>query len=238
MSRCDGRTPDQIRPTSFELDFQVNALASVLVTCGKTRVICSVSDVRQVPRWMKEQKVPGGWMTSEYRMLPAAGDRRKSRDSGRPDGRATEIQRLIGRSLRAVVDLSKVGQRTLYVDCDVLDADGGTRCASINGASVALQLAMKRLFAAGDISSLPINEPLGAVSVGLCSGEGLLDLCYEEDSAADVDMNIVMTGSGKFIEVQGTAEADPFSRQELDQMLALGRTGIEEILVLQKEALQ
>jgi ribonuclease PH len=238
MSRCDGRTPDQIRPMSFELDFQVNALASVLVTCGKTRVICSVSDVKQVPRWMKEQKVPGGWMTSEYRMLPAAGDRRKSRDNGRPDGRATEIQRLIGRSLRAVVDLRKVGQRTLYVDCDVLDADGGTRCASINGASVALQLAMKRLFAAGEISSLPINESLGAVSVGLCGGEGLLDLCYEEDSAADVDMNIVMTGSGKFIEVQGTAEADPFSGQELDHMLALARTGIEEILVLQKETLQ
>ena len=177
-------------------------------------------------------------MTSEYRMLPAAGDRRKSRDNGRPDGRATEIQRLIGRSLRAVVDLSKVGHRTLYVDCDVLDADGGTRCASINGASVALQLAMKRLFAAGEISSLPINESLGAVSVGLFGGEGLLDLCYEEDSAADVDMNIVMTGSGKFIEVQGTAETDPFSGQELDQMLALARTGIEEILVLQKEALQ
>jgi ribonuclease PH len=237
MSRCDGRAVDEIRPTSFQLDFQANALASVLVCAGKTRVICSVSDVRQVPRWMKEQKVPGGWMTSEYRMLPAAGDRRKPRDSGRPDGRSTEIQRLIGRSLRAVVDLEKIGGRTLYVDCDVLDADGGTRCASITGATVALQLAMNRLFAKGDIKTLPIKEPLAAVSVGILNGEPLLDICYEEDSAAEVDMNVVMTASGKFIEIQGTAESEPFTRQEMDAMLDLARKGIEEILELQKQAL-
>ena len=237
--RLDQRAPDELRPVRFTTGFQHHPAGSVLVEFGGTRVICAVSLTPGVPRWMNEQGVPGGWLTSEYQMLPGATIDRVPRESGRsgPSGRSQEIQRLVGRSLRAVLDLTKIGARTFYVDCDVLDADGGTRCAAITGASVALKLALGKLLAAGELTCWPLREHVGAVSVGIVKNESLLDLCYEEDSAAEVDMNVVMTASGQFVEVQGTGEGATFSREQMNTLLALAEKGLKTIFRLQEEAL-
>src|SRR5688572_8440357 len=208
MTRHDGRLPDQLRPIEFKLDFAPNATGSVLVSFGNTRVICSAMIEESVPRWMKEQNVTGGWVTAEYSMLPYSTHQRKQRDiaKGRIDGRSSEIQRLIGRSLRAALDLEKLGSRTLWLDCDVLAADGGTRTAAITGAFVALSLAMNKLIVDGKISSSPLQHPVAAASVGIVGGKAMLDLCYTEDVAAAVDMNLVMNAAGEFIELQGNGE--------------------------------
>jgi len=237
--RLDQRKAGDLRPVRFQRDFQYHPAGSVLVEVGRTRVLCAVSIVPGVPRWRNEQGTPGGWLTSEYQMLPGATAGRTQRESGRtgPSGRSQEIQRLIGRSLRAVLDLTQIGQRTIYVDCDVLDADGGTRCASITGASVALDLALRKLFTSGELTAWPLREQVAAVSVGMVEGEPLLDLAYQEDSAAAVDMNVVMTAGGRFVEVQGTAEGAPFSERELQEMLTLARSGLDRLFALQREAL-
>jgi ribonuclease PH len=237
--RQDGRKADQLRPIRFQNHIAPHATGSTLVEWGSTRVICAVSIEESVPRWMKEQGVPGGWITAEYSMLPYSTLQRKARDisKGRIDGRSQEIQRLIGRAMRASVDLQKLGQRTIWVDCDVLQADGGTRTASITGAYVALGLAVQRLMADGRLVMSPIQHGVAAVSVGMLEGAALLDLCYVEDSAADVDMNLVMTAAGEFVEVQGTGENRSFSDAHLASMLALGRSGIRSLLNLQAAAL-
>ena len=235
MTRKDKRLADELRPVSFVPGYQRHPAASVLASFGNTRVLCAVSVETGVPRWMKEQNVPGGWITAEYQMLPSATAQRTEREvtRGKLSGRSAEIQRLIGRSLRAVVDLSKLPGLTLHVDCDVLDADGGTRCASITGASVALQLAAAKLRQDGIITENPIAAQVAAVSVGLIDGQPLLDLCYEEDSAADVDMNIVMTAAGRFVEIQGSGEETTFSDTELEKMLNLARRGLAGVFALQ-----
>lgn len=236
--RADGRTPDALRPIRFENGIAPNAAGSTLIHWGNTRVICAVTIEDVVPRWMKEQGVPGGWITAEYSMLPYSTTDRKARDitRGRLDGRSSEIQRLIGRSLRAALDLTKLGTRTLWIDCDVLQADGGTRTAAITGAWVALGRALRGLLADGSLNVNPIIEQVAAVSVGIVGGRPLLDLCYTEDAAAAVDMNLVMTGGGRFIEVQGSGEEATFSGDELQALLALGRQGIEQLLRLQQAA--
>jgi ribonuclease PH len=236
MPRLDGRAPDQLRPLSFVPDFAPHATGSVLVSTGNTRVICSAMVDEAVPRWMKEQNVTGGWVTAEYSMLPYSTLQRKARDiaKGKQDGRGVEIQRLIGRSLRAVVDLELLGPRTLWVDCDVLQADGGTRTAAITGACVAVALAGKALVAQKLIKSLPIKNYVAAVSVGMVSGESLLDLNYVEDKDAAVDMNVVMTDTGRFVEVQGSGEETTFADEELAQLLAYARKGIGELIAAQR----
>jgi ribonuclease PH len=237
-ARNDQRRPEDLRAIRFTSDFQRNPAGSVLVEFGGTRVICAVSITPEVPRWMREQGRSGGWLTAEYQMLPGSTPDRAARETGRggPSGRSQEIQRLVGRSLRSVVDLSKLGPRTLYVDCDVLDADGGTRCASITGASVALEIALRRMLAAGELSDWPMRGQVAAVSVGVVKGEPVLDLCYVEDSAAEVDMNVVMTSAGRFVEVQGTAEGEPFGDEEMQRMLALAKGGLKEIFERQRLA--
>ena len=232
MSRHDGRLADQLRPLTFTPDFAPNSTGSVLISTGNTRVICSAMIEEGVPRWMKEQGVVGGWVTAEYSMLPYSTEQRKARDisKGKLDGRSSEIQRLIGRSLRAAIDLEKLGQRTLWIDCDVLSADGGTRTASITGASVAAALACKKLMTAGLIKQWPIRQLVAAVSVGIFNGEPLLDLNYVEDRDAAVDMNVVMTESGQFVEVQGSGEESTFSESEMAALLALAKKGIAELL--------
>ena len=236
MTRHDGRTPSQLRPVTFTPGFAPNATGSVLVSTGETRVICSAMVEEAVPRWMKDQQVPGGWVTAEYSMLPYSTLQRKQRDSsrGKVDGRATEIQRLIGRSLRAALDLDKLGQRTMWIDCDVLSADGGTRTASITGASVAAALACRKLMAEGKIKQWPIKQLVTAVSVGIVNGVALLDLCYVEDKDAAVDLNVVMTEGGQFVEVQGSGEESTFSEAELNTMLDLARGGIGELVGMQR----
>lgn len=238
MPRFDQREADELRPVSFISRYQLHPLGSVLASCGQTRVICAVSLEKAVPRWMKEQNVPGGWITAEYQMLPSATSQRSEREvtRGKLSGRSAEIQRLIGRSLRAVVDLAKLPGMTLHVDCDVLDADGGTRCASITGASVALELAAAKLMQDGLISESPIVARVAAVSVGMVGGEALLDLCYREDSAAEVDMNVVMTDSGRFVELQGSGEEASFTEDELAAMLKLAKKGLNKIFALQANA--
>lgn len=237
MERKDGRHPAQLRWVKATKDYLNNPISSVLIEFGRTRVLCAVSVDPKIPGWMRAQKVSGGWLTCEYGMLPASTHDRVRREasSGKQGGRTVEIQRLIGRCLRSVIDLEKLGQNTIYIDCDVLDADGGTRCAGITGASLALQLAFRssqwqRMF--GGIN--PMREAIAGVSVGIVDGEPMLDLCYEEDSRAEVDCNVIMTESGKFIEIQGTAEREPFSREQLDQMLALADSGIKRIFDIQK----
>ena len=239
MTRHDGRTPSQLRPVTFTPGFAPNATGSVLVSTGETRVICSAMVEEAVPRWMKDQQVPGGWVTAEYSMLPYSTLQRKQRDSsrGKVDGRATEIQRLIGRSLRAALDLDKLGQRTMWIDCDVLSADGGTRTASITGASVAAALACRKLMAEGKIKQWPIKQLVTAVSVGIVNGVALLDLCYVEDRDAAVDLNVVMTEGGQFVEVQGSGEESTFSEAELNTMLELARGGIGELITCQRAVL-
>ena len=235
MPRYNDRTPEQLRPVEFQKNIAPHAQGSVLVAFGNTRVICAAMIEESVPRWMKEQNVPGGWLTAEYSMLPYSTVGRKQRDStrGKVDGRGTEIQRLIGRSLRAVVDLRKLGARTLWVDCDVLQADGGTRTAAITGASVAIELACMSLVASGKLAELPIKNRVAAVSVGVVNGQVLVDLDYPEDKDAEVDMNVVMTDKMDFVEVQGSGEESVFSRDQLDSMLAAARIGIDQLLSLQ-----
>jgi ribonuclease PH len=239
MQREDKRKLDELRPISFQIGFQSHPLGSVLVQFGGTRVICAVSMEESVPRWMKEQEVPGGWITAEYQMLPSATGTRTDREvtKGRLSGRSAEIQRLVGRSLRAVVDLQKLPGITLHVDCDVIDADGGTRCASITGAGVALELAAKRLMEQGKIDQWPILNRVAAVSVGLLQGEALLDLAYVEDSAADVDMNVVMTAGGRYVELQGSGEEATFSDTDLNRLLTIARKGLGEIFDMEEQLL-
>ena len=230
--RIDGRKPDELRKIDWVQSPAPSAASSLTVKVGNTHVICAVSIQDRVPRWMHVQNIPGGWLTAEYRMLPYANPSRGMRESsmGKIGGRTHEIQRLIGRSLRAVFDLEALGKKTIWIDCDVLQADGGTRTASITGAYAALRLAVDQWLKAGIIEKDPIIEPIAAISVGMRGDTALLDLCYEEDSAADVDMNVVMTASGKFIEVQGTAEEAPFSRDAMENMLALAEEGVNMLI--------
>lgn len=236
--RADGRKAAQLRPTTFQNHIAPHAAGSTLIAWGNTRVICGVTIEEMVPRWMKEQNVPGGWITAEYSMLPYSTLQRKQRDinKGKIDGRSQEIQRLIGRSIRAAIDLQKIGARTICVDCDVLQADGGTRTAAITGAFVALSLAVKKLMAAGKLAQNPILGGVAAVSVGMAEGRALLDLCYTEDVAAAVDLNLVMNDRGEFIEIQGTGEEATFTETQLAELLALGKTGIRELLIAQQQA--
>jgi ribonuclease PH len=237
--RTDGRAPDQIRPISFEIGIAPNATGSVLVAMGNTRVICGVMIEESIPRWMKEQNVTGGWLTAEYSMLPYSTNTRKPRDisKGRLDGRSTEIQRLIGRSLRAVVDLEKLGPRTMWVDCDVLQADGGTRTAAITGASLAVAIACRKLTDDKKIAVSPIRKLVAAISAGVLDGTTVLDLNYEEDKAVTVDFNLVATEDGEFVELQGSGEEATFSADELTSMLALGKKGIGELIAAQRAVL-
>jgi ribonuclease PH len=236
--RADGRQPDQLRKITFQNGIAPHATGSTLIEWGDTRVICGVMVEESVPRWMKDQGVVGGWITAEYSMLPYSTLQRKQRDinKGKIDGRSQEIQRLIGRSLRAALNLEKLGSRTLWVDCDVLQADGGTRTAAITGAWVALALAIQKLIADGKLTESPLEPAVAAVSVGIAEGRPLLDLCYTEDVGAAVDMNLVMNAEGKFIEVQGTGEETTFSQDELTAMLGLGAGGIRALLELQQQA--
>lgn len=233
--RADGRRPDQLRPVTFEPNIAPYATGSVLVSFGQTRVICAAMIEPNVPTWMKQQKVPGGWLTAEYSMLPYSTLERKPRDisRGKLDGRTVEIQRLIGRSLRAVVDLQKLGQNTLWVDCDVLQADGGTRTAAITGAYLAARLAVQKLIDARKLPENPIGDSVAAVSVGACGGRELLDLAYTEDKDAEVDFNLVMTGRGQFVEVQASGEEATFSQEQLNSLVALGQKGLKELTALQ-----
>ncbi len=239
MERSCGRTAGDLRPVTFGQGIAPHAAGSVLVSFGNTKVVCAATIDEAVPRWMQIQKVSGGWLTAEYSMLPYATLDRKARDisRGKLDGRTTEIQRLIGRSLRAVVDLEKMGPRTLWVDCDVLQADGGTRTAAITGACVAVELAFGKLIAEGKLKESPLKERVAAVSVGVVGGEVLVDLDYAEDKDASVDMNLVMTQSGEFVEVQGSGEEATFGEEALFEMLRAGRAGIESLLALQEQAL-
>jgi ribonuclease PH len=240
MTRLDGRNPDQLRLLSFTPGFAPHATGSVLVATGITRVICSAMVEEAVPRWMKEQKVSGGWLTAEYSMLPYSTLDRKARDitKGRLDGRGVEIQRLIGRSLRAVVDLEALGPRTIWIDCDVLQADGGTRTAAITGACVAVALAGKKLVEEKLIKKSPVKNYVAAVSVGVVEGAPVLDLNYLEDKDASVDMNVVMTEEGRFVEVQGAGEESTFGEEELAQMLGLARKGIAELIRAQRQVVE
>jgi ribonuclease PH len=235
-TRSYGRAADELRPVVIEPGFVRTATGSALISAGETRVICTASAQEGVPRWLAG--TGRGWLTAEYGMLPASTGERKQRDvsRGRPDGRTVEIQRLIGRALRGVVDLEALGERTIYIDCDVLQADGGTRCASITGGMVALALAIDRLLADGRISRTPLTGSVAAVSCGIVDGVPLLDLDYSEDSAAEVDANVVMTGSEDLVEVQATAERTPLSRAHLDQLLALAATGIGALRRAQEAA--
>ena len=231
--RSGGRAADAIRPTTIQPGFVPSATGSALISAGETRVICTASIQQGVPRWLAGQG--RGWLTAEYGMLPASTGERKARDvsKGRPDGRTVEIQRLIGRSLRGVIDFEALGEWTIYVDCDVLTADGGTRCASITGGYVALDLACARLIAEGRLERTPLTGTLAAISTGVVRGVPLLDLDYPEDSTAEVDANVVMTGDGGLVEVQATAERTPLSRAHLDELLALAERGIAELREIQ-----
>ncbi len=225
-----------MRPVRIQTDYTENPLASVLVDVGRTRVLCTLCEESGVPRWLKGQG--RGWVTAEYSMLPGATDRRGDREAsrGRPSGRTLEIQRLIGRSLRAVTDLAALGERSLWVDCDVLQADGGTRCAAITGGYVALALGLERLRKRGNLERNPLRDSVAAVSAGVVDGEVVLDLAYDEDSRAEVDMNVVATGAGRFVEVQGTGEAGTFSREELEGLTSLALDGIARLADLQAQA--
>ena len=237
MTRTDGRANDELRPVAWELGYQEWADGSVLLSMGKTRVLIAASVSDDAPRWLKG--TGKGWVTGEYSMLPRATTERSPREvnKGRPGGRTQEIQRLIGRSLRSVTDLGKLGERTITIDCDVLQADAGTRTASITGGYVALSLAVRGLVDAGLVPDDVLSDSVAAISAGMVGGESRLDLCYEEDAGADVDFNVVMTGSGDLVELQGTAEGQPFTRGELESLLDLAGAGIAELTKLQREAL-
>jgi ribonuclease PH len=236
-SRSYDRAPADIRPVTIDTGFVATADGSALISIGGTRVICTASVSETVPRWMQGRE--SGWVTAEYAMLPASTGERKPRDvsRGKQDGRSVEIQRLIGRSLRVVVDFRALGERSVYVDCDVLEADGGTRCAAITGGYVALQLAMQKLLRKGQIDTNPLTGSLAAVSVGMVDGRALCDLDYSEDSNAEVDANVVMTGEGGLVEVQVTAEQTPLSRTHLDELLGLAEKGIERLHQVQEQAI-
>jgi ribonuclease PH len=236
-ARSYGRAADGLRPTTIQPGFVAPATGSALISVGETRVICTASAQDSVPRWMAGRG--RGWVTAEYGMLPASTGERRQRDvsKGRPDGRTVEIQRLIGRALRGIVDFEALGENTIWLDCDVLTADGGTRCASITGAYVALALACEVLVGRGVIARSPLTGEIAAVSCGIVGGVPLLDLDYSEDSTAEVDANVVMTGDGGLVEVQATAERTPLSRAHLDELLALAQTGIEELRAVQQEAI-
>src|SRR5438552_1360594 len=238
--RAGGRRADQLRPIRFQNHIAPYASGSTLIEWGNTRVICGVTVEESVPRWMKEQNVVGGWITAEYSMLPYSTLQRKQRDisKGKIDGRSQEIQRLIGRAMRAAIDLERLGSRTIWVDCDVLQADGGTRTAAITGAYVALSLAIGKMLADGKVIENPMLNAVAAVSVGIVNGRPLLDPCYVEDAAASVDLNLVMNTAGDFIELQGTGEEATFSEAQLRDMLALGKAGIGELLAAQQAALE
>lgn len=235
-NRSYDRGPADIRPVTIEPGFVRTADGSALISVGATRVICTASIQEEVPRWMRGRGT--GWVTAEYAMLPASTGERKERDSkrGRPDGRSIEIQRLIGRALRVVVDFEALGERAVWVDCDVLEADGGTRCASITGAYVALHLALQELVDRGEMAALPFTGSVAAISVGVVDGVPLCDLDYSEDSTAEVDANVVMTGDGGLVEVQATAERTPLSRASLDQLLGYAEAGIAQLRAAQEEA--
>lgn len=237
-TRADGRSPSDLRPLSCVWDIAPHAVGSVLLRCGKTEVICAASVDEAVPRWMKEQNVPGGWLTAEYSMLPASTPDRKPRDSsrGKVDGRSTEIQRLLGRSLRAVTDLTALGPRSFWIDCDVLAADGGTRTTAITGACLALRRAIERLQTAGRLTADPLRTPVAAISVGLLDDKPILDLNYPEDRDAQVDMNVVMTGAGKIVEVQAGGEEHDFTREQFHDLLSLAEEGIRKVLSFQESA--
>ncbi|OGW33507.1 MAG: ribonuclease PH [Nitrospirae bacterium GWC2_42_7] len=236
--RLDGRKDNELREIKVTRDFISSAEASVLIELGKTRVICTASIEEKVPQFLRDQN--RGWITAEYSMLPRATSSRTTRESsiGRVSGRTHEIQRLIGRSLRSVVDLSLIGSRTFWIDCDVIQADGGTRTAALTGSFICLAGALKYAMTKGLIEKMPVRDYLAAVSVGIVKGNPLLDLCYQEDSTAEVDMNVVMTGSGEFVEIQGTAESKPFSAGNLNIMLDLAKAGIDSLIRMQKEFVQ
>jgi ribonuclease PH len=237
MSRFDGREIDQLRNTKINKDILLYAEGSVLIEMGNTKVICSASIEDRVPPFLKGKGT--GWVTAEYSMLPRSTQSRKIRESsrGKVEGRTQEIQRLIGRALRSVVDLDALGERTIWIDCDVMQADGGTRTASITGAFVALGLALHKLYEEKAIKKMPLKSMVSAISVGVVKGEPVLDLCYEEDSKAKVDMNVIMTDKGEFVEVQGTGEESPFTRDELNRLLELAEKGNRELNEIQREAL-
>lgn len=234
-SRLDNRTYDQIRNTKITPNINPYAEGSALIEVGGTKVICTASVEDRVPMFLRNKGT--GWVTAEYAMLPRATNTRTQRETQRPSGRTQEIQRLIGRSLRAIVDTKLLGERQIYIDCDVIQADGGTRCASITGAYVALALACRKLVKQGTVKTSPILSEVAAVSVGIIEGTPILDLAYAEDSEADVDMNIVCTGAGKFIEIQGTAEREPFTREQMNEMLAMAEKGINQLFQIQRYAL-
>ena len=235
--RVDGRNETELRPVSILPGYTAYAEGSVLISLGDTRVLCNVTLEENVPRWMQTQGKEGGWITAEYAMLPRATPQRVQRETRGLGGRTQEIRRLIGRSLRAALDLEKLGQRMCIVDCDVLQADGGTRTAAITGGYVALALALHGLVRAGKAPADVLRGPVAAISVGVVGGRPLLDLCYAEDSTAEVDANLVMDAAGRFIEVQGTAEGEPFSRQTLDRLLALAEGGIRQLFEVQQRVL-
>jgi ribonuclease PH len=235
--RADLRKADQLRPVAIQKDIAPSATGSCLISFGKTQVICGVTIENKVPPWMRQQNVPGGWLTAEYSMLPYSTTERNARPGISPNGRSMEIQRLIGRSLRAAIDLKVLGARTVWIDCDVLNADGGTRTAAITGGYVALRLAILRLLKDGTLKKDPMTEQVAAISVGMVKGAPVLDLNYVEDVDAGTDMNTVMTGQGRFIEVQGTAEEGAYSREELNQLLDLAEKGCRELMLLQNKAL-
>lgn len=237
MKRTDNRKPNQLRPIKITKNYVEYAAGSVLIETGQTRVICAACVEESVPKWLHGKGQ--GWITAEYSMLPYATLERKQREVsiGKIGGRTQEIQRLIGRSLRGVADLKALGERTIWVDCDVIQADGGTRTAAINGGFIALILALQQLKREGKIEKIPIQEYVGAISVGIFNGVPILDLCYEEDSKAEVDMNLVMTDQGRFIEIQGTAEHNPFTQDQLNQLMKLARSGFKKIFQIQKQIL-
>lgn len=238
ISRLDGRGLLDLREAKITTGFTRYAEGSVLIEIGATKVICNATVEEKVPNFLKGKGV--GWVTAEYSMLPRATESRTNREvnRGAPSGRTYEIQRLIGRSLRAVVDMSLLGEKTVTIDCDVIQADGGTRTASITGGYVALALALQKTVEAGKLAKFPLRDHVAAVSVGIVSGQILLDLAYNEDSTAEVDMNIVRTGAGKFVEVQGTAEAEPFSREQMDELVYAASLGIDQLIGLQRQAIQ
>ena len=235
MNRIDGRNNEMLRPVKITRNFIVHPAGAVLIEMGQTKVICTATIEEKVPSFLKG--AGSGWVTAEYGMIPGSTGQRKSRNTKGIDGRSQEIQRLIGRSLRAIVDLKKLGERTIWIDCDVIQADGGTRTASITGAFVALTDAVDKLISNGLLIESPLTTSVAAVSVGIVDGEALLDLCYEEDSRAHVDMNLVMTGEGEYIEIQGTGEEKPFSRQQMNELMALAEKGIIELIGHQNDAL-
>jgi ribonuclease PH len=235
--RIDGRRPDELRPVTMETGYTSYAEGSVLIGQGNTRVLCNATVEERLPRWMQEAGEKRGWVTAEYGMLPRSTHTRVQRETATPQARTMEIRRLVARSLRAAVDLTLLGQRQIIIDCDVLQADGGTRTAAVTGGYVALALALKRLIRNGEVRAGVLASPVAAVSVGMVDGAALLDLCYEEDSAAQVDMNLVMNRQGRFIELQGTAEKRPFDRATLNALLELAETGIGRLLDLQSEVL-